>query len=314
MGSGFRSGRRQSVGRAGAQAPKPPTAMPSSTRAASMAGRPVAVMDSRFDRVSSRLSASSTCRRSRCPARMVRAGADIAASRPDAATSRPAVPTEMPRSAAIALSRPTGRNSALTRLKLLTAMETPPARVSWRGRRAGRCRSWRFRIGWAAHRHRSPTLSAPPMRKAPPVEGSSTSMDSARGGGRAASAPLSRTGWRASRGRRAAARWDAGWADRPHGTRRRAASSRAGSPPVRPRPGCAARRAQVLSDAQAGQQQARQPIAVVDGERAVAGFMAFAVAFEQQRLQLAGGRREMADQRMSLRQASGRPGMPLRFR
>lgn len=54
---------------------------------------------------------------------MVRAGADIAASRPDAATSRPAVPTEMPRSAAIALSRPTGRNSALTRLKLLTAME-----------------------------------------------------------------------------------------------------------------------------------------------------------------------------------------------
>ena len=245
---------------------------------------------------------------------MVRAGADIAASRPDAATSRPAVPTEMPRSAAIALSRPTGRNSALTRLKLLTAMETPPARVSWRGRRAGRCRSWRFRIGWAAHRHRSPTLSARPCGKAPPVEGSSTSMDSARGR-RSAQRARSQPNRLASQSRTTRSR-----AGMPVG--RIGRMERGGGPrPVGQDLHQFARvqaalheGAQVLSDAQAGQQQARQPIAVVDGERAVAGFMAFAVAFEQQRLQLASGRREMADQRMSLRQASGRPGMPLRFR
>ena len=102
---------------------KPPSATPRITRAASSTPSEDAVTASRLDSTSSSVSATMTARRSK---RRVSSGMDGAATAPTSAvavTVWPAAPALMPRSAAIAVSRLAGRNSAVTRPKTPSVSE-----------------------------------------------------------------------------------------------------------------------------------------------------------------------------------------------
>src|SRR5262245_9694165 len=94
---------------------KPPSAMPSSTRAASSWKSPVAEAAIRLDSTSNKVRVHRTSRRSMFFVRIAMVGAAMAPTIAVAVTACPAAPSEMPRSVAIGVSRLAGRNSAVTR-------------------------------------------------------------------------------------------------------------------------------------------------------------------------------------------------------
>ncbi|MNU44849.1 hypothetical protein D3C71_336750 [compost metagenome] len=98
-------------------AQKPPTPTPSMARPSNIHAYDGASATSRFEATSRAVRASSTMRRSRRPEPTVTKMAAKAATMPGVVIISPAWPLLMASSAAMAGSRPTGRNSEVTRAK-----------------------------------------------------------------------------------------------------------------------------------------------------------------------------------------------------
>lgn len=115
--------RHQLRGGGGRKVQKPPTHRPSSRRATSIVPKLGAKAASRFEAISSVVSAISTVRRSSLPDATINAGPANAASTPGMVTIRPAVPSDTLSPRAMSVSRPMGMNSVETIAKVPTAME-----------------------------------------------------------------------------------------------------------------------------------------------------------------------------------------------
>ena len=112
-----------------ARAQKPPTPIPTSTRAASTVSMLGANADARLLSATSASRKASTTRLSKSLAYTATSGALTAATRPGTDTISPATPVETPRSALIADRTPTGKSSDVTSAKTAIPMVQTPSQV-----------------------------------------------------------------------------------------------------------------------------------------------------------------------------------------